>query len=118
MPRTIRRISSIVALLLLASGQVAMARCPGGGFSDWLEKFKQEAAAQGVSPRTLTNLDDLHFDQSVINADRSQQVFSQNFLQFSDRMANGYRISGAQQRTRKYKAVFDRIDKEYGVPAP
>src|SRR5207244_1357160 len=109
MPRSIRRISTIVVLLLLSSSQAAGAGCPGGGFSDWLDKFRHEAKEQGISARTLANLDDVHYDQSVINADRAQQVFSQNFLQFSDRMAAGYRISGAQQRIRKYKPVFERI---------
>ena len=59
----------------------------------------------------------LSYDQRIVNIDHGQRVFTQTFLEFSDRMAAAYRISGAQSRIKKYAPVFARIDKEFGVPA-
>jgi lytic murein transglycosylase len=45
-------------------------------------------------------------------------VFSQSFLQFAGRMATDYRVTHGRQLIAQYKDVFDRAQKQYGVPAP
>jgi lytic murein transglycosylase len=89
-----------------------------GSFEQWLSRFKAEARQQGISPRALLALDGVSFDQGVINSDRGQKVFSQTFLEFSDRMAAKYRIEKGRQLIQKNKAIFDEIDRRFGVPAP
>lgn len=115
--------TSTTRLLLLLSAMhfpalALAADCERDDFDDWLEAFSREARAQGISAKALGALDDVDFDQRVIDADRQQQHFAQNFLQFSDRMVADYRLSGGKQRLAKHKDVFARIDKEFGVPGP
>ena len=66
----------------------------------------------------LSALDQVTFDQNVINSDRRQSIFSQSFLEFSDRMAAKYRIQKGGSLIAKYRPVFDKIEQQYGVPAP
>src|SRR6202051_4787662 len=75
--------------------------------------------AQGVSQRTIaTAAPYLTYDQRIVNIDRGQRVFTQTFLQFSDRMAAAYRIQRGAALIKKYGPVFARIEQQYGVPAP
>ena len=91
----------------------------GGGFERWLANFKQEAANQGISQRTLAAAAPLMvFDQQVVNRDRGQRVFTQTFLEFSKRMAEGYRIGQGQQRIKQNAALFQQIEQRFGVPGP
>ncbi len=88
-----------------------------GSFDQWLSRFKAEARSAGISPRALSALDGVTLDQGVISSDRGQKVFSQTFLEFSDRMAAKYRIEKGRQLIQKNKAIFDEIDRRFGVPA-
>ncbi len=107
-----------VSLLLAAASGTGAACTNTGSFERWLSDFRAEARAKGISPRALSALDGLTFDQTVVNADRRQSVFSQSFLEFSDRMAAKYRIEKGRSLISKYKPVFDKIEQQYGVPAP
>ncbi|HSI41672.1 MAG TPA: lytic murein transglycosylase [Xanthobacteraceae bacterium] len=101
-------------------GAASAAPCPGSaGFPAWLADFKREAASQGVSARTISAaLDGLTFDANVVAIDRGQGVFSQGFLEFSDRMVAKYRIDQGRALIQKNRALFERIEQQYGVPAP
>jgi lytic murein transglycosylase len=105
--------------LLAASAVSASAACTNtGGFERWLADFKAEARSQGISGRAISALDGVTFDPSVIGLDRRQSIFSQSFLEFSDRMAAKYRIEKGRALIAKYKPIFERIDRDFGVPAP
>jgi lytic murein transglycosylase len=108
------------AWILIASLVPAYAACPSpAGFNRWLQQFKQEAAAQGISKGTISAaLNGVRYDPAVIRKDRAQGVFAQNFLQFSGRMVGGYRQKQGKAQLRKYAPVFARIKKQYGVPGP
>lgn len=96
------------------------AACHGGKpFSVWLEEFKAEARAAGISERTMAAAaPDLRFDQSVVNKDRGGQgVFTQGFVQFSDRMANANRLQAGRAKIKANAKTFERIKQEFGVPA-
>ena len=73
---------------VLLSGQAFAATCrTSGSYERWLEDFKKDAAAQGVSPRVIAAAaPSMTFDQAIIRRDHGQAVFNQTFLQFSDRM--------------------------------
>ena len=118
-----RRFSILAALAALMISTPALAQrasCHGGAsFERWLGDFKREAVTQGISPRAIASAAHLMvYDQSVVNKDRGQKVFSQTFLEFSDRMVAKYRIEGGIQRIAKNRATFQRIEQQYGVPAP
>jgi len=60
----------------------------------------------------------VRFDQTVIDRDRKQSVFSQDFLQFSDRMVAKYRLQKGAQLLKQHASIFSRIEKQFGVPGP
>jgi lytic murein transglycosylase len=104
-------------LLAGAAGHAQAACTNSGGFDRWLSQFKAEAKKAGFSQRTIGALDGVTLDPTVIGADRKQSVFSQSFLEFSDRMASKNRIESGRGRIAKNKAIFQKIDEKWGVPA-
>ncbi|WGD28624.1 lytic murein transglycosylase [Ancylobacter sp. WKF20] len=131
MPPSISRLSTtlaaapLLALLALAGAGPASAQgapaaaCgnSGAGFNEWLEGFKRQAVAQGVSARTVAAaLNGVTYDAQVVGTDRGQKVFAQSFFEFSDRMVANYRIQQGRQLIQKNQALFDRIEQQFGVP--
>jgi lytic murein transglycosylase len=115
--------SRLVCLAVLTSISAGPALAQGchkeSSFSAWLDSFRQEAAAAGISQEAIaTGLDGVRFDQSIVNKDRAQGVFAQTFLEFSGRMVEGYRVQQAPGRIAKLKSTFQKIEDRYGVPAP
>ncbi|HSL80377.1 MAG TPA: lytic murein transglycosylase [Pseudolabrys sp.] len=102
------------------AGPAEAATCRNtGNFDTWLASFKKEALAQGISPSVLAAASPyLQFEQRIINRDRAQGVFNQSFLKFSDRMIAGYRMQNGQQQIKSHAALFAKVEKEFGVPAP
>jgi lytic murein transglycosylase len=91
----------------------------GGPYDKWLAEFEREAMAQGVSQQTIAAAAPyLTYDQRIVNIDRGQRVFTQTFLEFSDRMAAVYRIQRGATLIKTYAPVFAKIDQQFGVPAP
>jgi len=120
MSQRLRRPGQAAALIAaVLAGGPALAQCGGAeGFGSWLQQFKSQAAAQGISAGALSALDGVRFDQRVINADRAQGVFSQSFLEFAGRMADSYRLGQGRTLLQKHAAIFQRIERDYGVPGP
>ena len=123
--REVMRFRWVGAGLLLAvlfAGSAANAAAPcrtSGPFDAWLAVLKREAIANGVSQRTISETAPyLTYDQRIVNIDRGQRVFTQTFLEFSDRMAAAYRIQTGAAKIKTYAPIFSRIDQQYGVPAP
>lgn len=109
---------AILAGCFLAAAVESGAACTNtGSFERWLSEFKAEAHAKGISPRAIAALDGVTLDQGIIRRDHGQSVFSQSFLEFSDRMANKNRIATGRSRIAKDKALFDKIERQFGVPA-
>lgn len=88
-------------------------------FEKWRAGFKKDALEQGITPRTLARTEHLLvLDRKIIGIDRGQRVFSQAFLEFSNRMAGAGRVPRGQQLIKKHSALFAKIEEQYGVPAP
>jgi lytic murein transglycosylase len=118
-----RRMGTILAVMIglaIVGRPAYAANCQGGAtFAQWLEAFKAEAAQQGISPATIKSaLTGVAYDQSIVNRDRGQGVFSQSFLEFSDRMVNSYRLQNGAKQIASKKQMFDKIEQQFGVPAP
>ncbi len=112
---------SLLASIVAASAQQPpagqTAPC-GGDFAAWLEGVKQDAAAQGVSQRTIQSaLSGVTYDPAIIARDHAQGVFRQSFEQFSGRMVPP-RLAKAEKLLTQYAPVFSRIEQQYGVPGP
>jgi membrane-bound lytic murein transglycosylase B len=81
-------LGSIALTLLLAVFAAPASAAPcGGDFATWLRGVKQEAAAQGISQRTIqSGLGNVAYDPAIIARDHAQGVFRQSFDQFAGRM--------------------------------
>jgi lytic murein transglycosylase len=107
-------------VLIITPATAAPAPCRNTNtFELWLEEFQQEAAAQGISQRAIAAArPGMTYDESIINRDRGQRFFAENFLEFSDRMLRPYRLNQGPRMIKKHQTVFARINEQYGVPAP
>jgi membrane-bound lytic murein transglycosylase B len=113
------RFTALILLTgLLSGGPAVGAPCQDtGDFDGWLREFKNEAAAEGISERTIASaLAGISYDPSIVAKDRSQRVFRQSFEQFSARMISSYRLKKGQALMRQYARTLERIEREFGVP--
>jgi lytic murein transglycosylase len=109
--------AAMVSVVFLAGPALAQSCHPEGSFEAWLKRFRQDAAAAGVSEDTIAaGLKGVRFDPAIVKKDRAQGVFSQTFLEFSDRMVAQYRLDQGRANLKKHTSVFDRIEEQFGVP--
>ncbi|MCB1362793.1 MAG: lytic murein transglycosylase [Rhodobacteraceae bacterium] len=99
----------------VATAAAAGASC-GGPFAAFVGELKAEAVARDNPADAV----DAFFrsarqDPKVLRADRAQGVFQKPFVEFSRRLISQSRIERGRANARKYDAVFDRIESEYGV---
>ncbi|WP_114287634.1 lytic murein transglycosylase [Candidatus Halocynthiibacter alkanivorans] len=109
---------ALCALLLTSLNQPARAAdlpC-GGSFENFLQAFKTQAVAQGYETRQVSRfLASARHSPSVIKADRAQGVFKKSFTDFARAVISQNRMDNGRRFAAKYAAVFDRIEREYGV---
>src|SRR5437879_4133145 len=105
----------ILALAALLAAPAQAVPC-GGGFEAWLEGFRREAAAVGISQRGLAALNGLSYDENVVARDRRQGVFRQTFEQFSARMISADRMRVGARKLKQFAGTFERIEQRFGVP--
>jgi lytic murein transglycosylase len=105
-------------LMGLPTAAFGQANCRNtGAFEPWLAAFKKEAAAQGISQAAIAAASPyLVLDQRIINIDRGQKFFAQNFLEISDKMLAGGRLPNGANQMKKHQALFEREVKDFGVP--
>lgn len=108
----------LVATVTQIGGAAAAPACQTtGSFERWLDGFRQEAAAQGISRATIASaLGGMTFDPGIIARDRRQSFFAQSFLDFSRKLATSNRVQSGRQQIARHRAVFDRVEQQYGVP--
>jgi membrane-bound lytic murein transglycosylase B len=86
------------------------------GFDAWRDGFRAKALAKGVTPATWTRvMGRLEPDMSVFPKMRSQPEFKEQVWQYVNRRASDWRITAGKVALRKNEALFDRIEKDYGV---
>ena len=120
--RSLRLTASIFGLALVLGTALAApslaATCgnDGGGFAAWLEDFKPQAAAAGISQRGIAaGLAGVVYDRSVISHDRGQKVFRQTFEEFSGRMVPP-RLGRGKQMLLRHASTISRMEQQFGVP--
>ena len=110
------RAFAVSAVLAVPAAAAPAAPCGTGSFQAWLDDFKTEAAAKGISQAAIASgLSGVTLDQAVLSRDRSQKVFSQSFEEFSGRMVPPRLTRGANM-LKQYGSVLSRIEQSYGVP--
>lgn len=110
-----RHLISAVALSCVSS--IASAQSCGGSFSNFVTGLKSEAIAKGHSAANVDAFfQSARQDAKVIAADRNQGFFQKSFLDFSRAVISNNRMQNGASNAKKYDAVFDKIDAQYGVP--
>ncbi|MCX5495124.1 lytic murein transglycosylase [Kaistia dalseonensis] len=120
---SILRLPALALGLALAAGlgQASAATCGKNPseFPAWLQDFKAEAVASGISQRTVNAaLNGVTYDSQVIRLDRNQKHFKQPFEVYSKRVVSSGRVARGKQLLKQYSNALARIEKAYGVPGP
>ncbi len=120
MIRTLCALLIAAALLPLTAQDVLAQSCQKEpNFAAWLAGVRAEALASGLSRAAVDGaLAGVVFDPAIVQKDRGQGVFTQDFLTFANRMVADYRLKQGASNLTKYAATFARIEKTYGIPAP
>jgi len=109
------RLSLIAAALLTANMSMASTPC-GGSWGSFVNGLKTEAMANGHSRATVARFfAGVAQDPAVLKADRAQGVFQKPFVEFSRRLISADRLKKGQRYAQSYDALFDRIERDYGV---
>jgi len=110
--------AAVAASVMLTGAAEAAARCRNtGSFERWMEGFKKDAAAQGISQRAISAaLDGVTFDPAIIRRDSGQGVFQQSFQQFAGRMTGGGRYENGVKQLKANAQLMARIEQQSGVP--
>jgi lytic murein transglycosylase len=121
--RTLIRTVAALAAAIAAAGPPALAQQQScqkePTFAAWLDGVRAEAAGAGLSPRAINaTLGLVSYDPAIVKKDRAQGVFTQDFLTFAGRMVAAYRMKQGAAGMARYATTFDRIERQYGVPAP
>jgi membrane-bound lytic murein transglycosylase B len=107
---------AVSAVVMMPGVPALAASCGTGNFQAWLDDFKNDAAAKGVSQSAIAaGLNGVTLDQAVLSRDRSQRVFNQSFEEFSGRMVPP-RLGRGANMMKQYGSVLARIEQSYGVP--
>ncbi|RWP06499.1 lytic murein transglycosylase [Mesorhizobium sp.] len=112
------RLEILAALFLAATAAPAAAQQCGGDFQAWKQGVVAEAKNAGVGTAGLEALETAALDGKVLARDRAQGVFTQTFIEFSNRMISAYRLKQGAVILKTYADVFARADREFGVQAP
>ncbi|MGH6926348.1 MAG: lytic murein transglycosylase [Propylenella sp.] len=108
----------IRCLLAALCGPAAAQGCgnDASGFDAWLAGFGRDAAAMGISERTIRSaLTGVRYSNATIRLDRNQKVFKQSFETFAGRMIPP-RMGRAKGMLSKHAGIFARIEAQIGVP--
>jgi lytic murein transglycosylase len=105
-----------LALAALMVPGAALAQC-GGSFGSFVNGLKTEAVSRGHAPTTVDRFfAGVQQDKRTLQADRSQGVFKMDFVDFARRVISAGRMQNGQRNAQTYDAIFDRAERDYGVP--
>lgn len=108
-----RLFPALAVTLVLATP--VFAQC-GGTFAGFVSGLRTEAVLAGHDAGSVDAfLRGVRKDPKVLKADRAQGVFQKPFIDFSRRLISQNRIDKGKAMSRKYNAVFDRIEAQFGV---
>lgn len=87
-------------------------------FAAWIEDFKKQARASGLSEKTLLEaFADVHLNPKVLKADAFQPEFSKPIWSYLDGAASPYRIKKGIEALATHKILFEDLQQRYEVQA-
>ena len=86
-------------------------------FSAWVQDFKVEAKADGISAKTIkATFKNAKLLPSVIVLDRTQPEFISTFLRYIDNRINSRKIALGRAMLQQNEALLNQVETQYGVP--
>ncbi|XGA81072.1 lytic murein transglycosylase [Halomonas sp. CH40] len=85
-------------------------------FDAWLADFKRDAAAQGISQRALSALDNVRYLERVVELDRYQPEFVRPIWEYLDSAVSSTRVSNGREKLAQHRQTAARMEERYGVP--
>lgn len=85
-------------------------------FAHWIEEFKKQARASGLSEKTLEDaFAGIKLNPKVLKADAFQPEFSKPIWSYLDGAASPYRIKKGKEALESHKALFSELQTKYEV---
>lgn len=110
------RLKTLAFVFCFALSPLPLLAACGGSFDTFVQNMKAEAVSKGHAPASVDRFfSGIQQSQSVLRADRDQGMFQRPFLDFSRNLISDARLSKGQRLGREYDAVFDSVDRRYGV---
>ena len=108
---------ALAALLAVAMAVMFVAPAwAGNAFSSWIESFRADAAAKGISKKTLdAALTGLNPDPKILEAQDNQAEFVKPIWDYLDSAVSRARIRKGRSQLRRYAKQFAAIEEKYGV---
>lgn len=84
----------------------------------WIQEFKEEATAQGISEKTLDQaFKNFTLIDKVIELDQRQPESTRTFTQYLDSVVAASRVTEGRALLKENRAILEQVSREYGVPA-
>ena len=107
----------LAAAFAAALAVPAQAQQCGGDFGAFVDGLRAEAVASGIPADTAAAFfRGVEQDQRVLSRDRQQGFFTRPFIDFSRNLISQGRLDRARQLVRQQTALFERAQRDYGVP--
>lgn len=114
MKHWLRSVFLLAALAFSPSSALAQ----GNTFEAWLQNFKQEARAQGISDATLNQaFQNVRPIDRVIELDRKQPERKIGFNEYQQKTLTAQRVAEGRRLLAEHWTTLKRIEKQYGVQA-
>lgn len=85
-------------------------------FFAWVEAYKNEAAAKGISRSLLDKaFADISPNERVIELDRRQPEGTMSFAQYKERVISQQRIREGRRKLQQHRAQLEKVAAKYGV---
>ncbi len=115
--KVVRILSAGLLFVGVSAAQAATCGDTGAGFDRWLSSYKNTLQSQGISQATLNKaLRGVTYNKRVIGYDRNQKSFKLSFDEFYKLRVNNALINKGRKLMKKHDALFNRIEREFGVP--
>jgi len=86
-------------------------------FANWLIAFRQDAAAQGISPATLdAALSGVTPVQRVIELDQRQPEFLSTFADYQGKRVTANQVARGRALLAEHAVLLDAVEQKYGIP--
>jgi len=109
------RLTLFAAALAATIPFTAAAKC-GGDFKTFVNGLKKEAVSLGHSRSDVNKFfKSVTLDPATLRRDRAQGIFKSTFTEFAGKVISKNRMDHGRKNAKKYKKVFDRAEREYGV---